>query len=230
MRVYIGHDRREQAAYDVAVESMNRRAHRPVDVKPLCADRLRMSGLLRRPVDSRGGVMYDIHSQAPQATEFAVSRFLVPILEQKGWALFMDCDMLVLDNIHSVMRHADPDCAVMVVKHKHQPTEQTKMDAQPQTSYNRKNWSSVILWNCDHPGNKRLTLDMVNNWPGRDLHAFAWLHDIEIGELPCGWNWLVGVQPKPSALHIAHYTLGGPWLPNWVPAEHDDLWLREVRK
>jgi hypothetical protein len=229
MRVYIGYDPREAAAYDVAVKSINRRTLRTADIAPLDADRLRLNGLLRRPVDKRDGVMYDIHSQAPQATEFAVSRFLVPILEQKGWALFMDCDMLVLDDINSIMFEADPRFAVQVVKHNHKPTEQTKMDAQPQTSYNRKNWSSVILWNCEHPANRRLTLDMVNNWPGRDLHAFGWLADQEIGWLSEGWNWLVGVQPQPSSLHIAHYTLGGPWLPNWAAAEHDDLWLREAK-
>jgi hypothetical protein len=80
----------------------------------------------------------------------------------------------------------------MVVKHDHQPTEHWKMDGQFQTRYHRKNWSSVCLFNCDHPANKALTVDLVNSAPGRDLHAFSWLADDLIGELPPEWNWLVG--------------------------------------
>lgn len=230
MRVYIGYDPREKAAYEVAVKSINSRVAATVDIAPLDSERLRLNGLLRRPVDKRDGVMYDILSQASQATEFAVSRFLVPILEQKGWAVFMDCDVLVLDDIRHIMFEADPRYAVQVVKHNHLGREQTKMDGQPQTRYNRKNWSSVMLWNCDHPANKRLTLDIVNNWPGRDLHAFGWLADEEIGGLSPGWNWLVGVQPPPTELHIAHYTLGGPWLPNWSYRPHDEMWLQEQKR
>jgi lipopolysaccharide biosynthesis glycosyltransferase len=171
--------------------------------------------------------MYDIISQAPQATEFAVSRFLVPILEQKGIAIFLDCDVLVLEDVYKLLDEFDKDRAVQVVKHNHLGREQTKMDGQLQTRYNRKNWSSVMLWNCDHPANRRLTLDAINHWPGRLLHAFAWLADEEVGELDPGWNWLVGVQPQPAKIHIAHYTLGGPWLQNWSVRDHDDLWLRE---
>jgi len=126
------------------------------------------------------------------------------------------------------MDHADPSKAVMVVKHDHRQ-EGMKMDNQPQQSYPRKNWSSVMLFNCNHSANRRLTVEDVNRRPGRDLHRFYWLHDDEIGELPPEWNWLVGVQPKPKHPKIAHYTLGGPWLPGWRPQEHDDLWLEAKR-
>jgi hypothetical protein len=94
-----------------------------------------------------------------------------------------------------------------------------------QTAYERKNWSSVMLFNCDHPANRRLTIEDVNGRPGRDLHAFYWLHDSEIGELPPTWNWLVNVTPKPVAPKLAHFTNGGPWIPNWEPAPHDEIWL-----
>ncbi len=102
----------------------------------------------------------------------------------------------------------------------------TKMGGVVQTAYPRKNWSSVMLFNCDHPANRRLSLDDVNNRPGRDLHAFYWLHDSEIGELPPAWNWLVNVQPAPESVKIMHMTLGGPWMPNWEPAPHDEIWQR----
>jgi hypothetical protein len=52
-----------------------------------------------------------------------------------------------------------------------------------------------MLFNCDHPSNKKLTVEMINTLPGRDLHRFCWLEDDEIGELDPGWNWLVGEQP-----------------------------------
>jgi lipopolysaccharide biosynthesis glycosyltransferase len=223
VKVYIGHDRREQAAYDVAVRSLH--AYRwDVEVIPLKLERLASSGLLRRAMDMRGQ-MYDLPSNAPCATEFAISRFLVPMLCQSGWALFVDCDVVFMGDVAELFELADPSKAVMVVKHR-QFGGGTKMDGQVQTHYSRKNWSSVILWNCDHPANRRLSLQDVNERPGRDLHAFYWLADSEIGELPGEWNWLVNVEPKPEAPKIAHFTEGGPWFPNWRGAEHDEIWLR----
>lgn len=221
MKVYIGFDGREAAAYWTAIKSL-KRVSPSADVTPIDHERLAAFGLLRRPQDRRSGV-YDIWSNAPQATDFAISRFLVPHLTQKGWALFTDCDVVFLSDIEELFALADPDKAVMVVKHE-QNDVGLKMDGQKQLAYPRKNWSSVVLWNCDHPANRRLSLQDVNERPGRDLHAFYWLNDSEIGELPPEWNWLVGVQPKPADVKIAHLTLGGPWLPGWHGAEHDEIW------
>jgi hypothetical protein len=228
LRVFIGYDPAEAEAYRVAEASLRRRARIPVDVTPLDAERLAVTGLLRRPTDARGG-LYDLASEAPMSTRFAISRFLVPMLAQTGWALFLDCDVVVLDDVAELLALADPKMAAQVVKHGPQAAGGTKMVDKPQAGYWRKNWSSVVLWNCDHPANRRLSLDAVNHWPGRDLHAFRWLHDSEIGALPAGWNWLVGVQPRPEPLRLAHFTLGGPWLPNWTPTAHDEIWLSEAR-
>lgn len=104
------------------------------------------------------------------------------------------------------------------------------MDAQVQTSYPRKNWSSVILWNTDHPANRRLTLHDVNTRPGLWLHQFGWLHDDEIGALPPEWNWLVNVQERPAYPGIAHFTLGGPFTPGWKGAQNDEIWYEASRK
>lgn len=226
-KVFVGYDSREQRAYDVAVNSLKRNSRQSLSITPINSETLQRQGLLRRPVDARGG-LYDIPSQAPQSTQFAISRFLTPILAQDGLALFMDCDVVVLDDIMKLFDLAQSKYAVQVVKHEHKPPPGIKMDGAIQTAYARKNWSSVMLFNCKHPANKRLTLDAVNHWPGRDLHAFAWLHDDEIGELPMEWNWLVGVQPKPEKPCIAHFTLGGPWFDDWAPAEHDEIWLQEA--
>lgn len=99
-----------------------------------------------------------------------------------------------------------------------------KMDKQPQTHYSRKNWSSVVLWNTSHPANKALTLEALNTWPGRDLHAFKWLADDLIGELPPEWNYLVGVSPKMDNPKLVHFTLGTPNLPGYENAEFADEW------
>ncbi len=169
--------------------------------------------------------MYDLPSNAPASTEFAISRFLTPILAQTGWALFIDCDMLFMGDVAELFALADPSKAVMVVKHHNGHKAGLKMDGQEQVLYARKNWSSVVLFNCDHPGNQRLSLQDVNERTGRDLHKFYWLHDDEIGELPPEWNWLVGVQPMPDSPKLAHYTLGTPDMV--AECEHAELWLRE---
>lgn len=220
LRVYIGYDNREQDAYDVAARTAKAYG---CEVCPLYEDRLRRSGMLTRTMDRRGG-MWDFNSSAPQSTEFAISRFFVPLLAHSGLALFVDCDVVFLDDPHMLIDYIDEDAAVSVVKHPPMEVGGLKMDQQIQTNYHRKLWSSVMLFNLDHPGNRRVTLDMLNNWPGRDLHAFGWLADNEITSLPPESNWLVGLQPKPEHPIIAHYTLGTPNMPGHEQSEYADLW------
>jgi hypothetical protein len=129
---------------------------------------------------------------------------------------------------------ADDKYAVMVVKHTTDGRNyklKRKMDDQLQSYYPKKNWSSVVLWNCEHPSNKRLTLEALNGLPGRDLHAFCWLQDDEIGTLPQHWNWLVNVTSgEPEKLGIWHFTEGGPWIENWKPAKYDEEWKQQGSK
>lgn len=231
LAVYMGHDRREQLAYDVACSSLRRRTKAEVDIKPIGLD---VPGILSRPVERRAGKLWCPISNAPMATEFAISRFCVPFLQRGGWALFVDCDVVFLADVADLFALADPRYAVMCVKHEQMAGETMKMDGQEQTYYARKNWSSVVLWNCEHPAHQQLSLAALNNWTGRALHAFRWLADDEIGALPPGWNFLVGVdQGKPEfgpaspSLRLAHYTMGGPWFPAWKGGPLDDLWLTE---
>lgn len=223
MRVYIGHDSRQPRATQAAVRSL-RAVSTLAEATILDREHLAAQGLLRRPTDSRGANLYDIHSNAPASTEFALSRFLVPFLAQQGCALFADSDTVFLADPAELTYLHDSRYAVRVVKHAHEGAEGTKMAGRAQTSYPRKNWSSVVLWNCDHPANRRLSLVDVQERRGFDLHQFYWLHDSEIGELPAEWNWLVGVQPKPANPKIAHFTLGGPFIDGWAGAEHDEIW------
>lgn len=222
MKIYIGYDPAEDLAYQVAAHSLAR--YCDIVPEPLHADRLQAAGLYTRAVDKRGQ-MYDLPSNAPCSTEFASTRFLVPMLCQSGWALFVDSDVLFCADPRELLALADTSKAVMVVKHQHTGSEATKMGGMAQTRYSRKNWSSVMLFNCNHPANQRLSLRDINERPGRALHNFYWLHDSEIGDLPPAWNWLVNVTPKPEAAKIAHYTLGGPWIDGWLLADHDHLWL-----
>lgn len=222
MNVFIGYDSREQAAYEVAKASLLRSASAPVDVYPLEAGDLYRRHLLWRPVEKVTGVMWDHLSDAAQSTEFATSRFLVPFIQRTGWALFVDSDVVFLADVAELFALADPKYAVMCVKHLPLACEPTKMDAQPQQPYYRKNWSSVMLVNCDHPAHLRLSLPMVNYWPGALLHRFAWLRDEEIGALPPEWNWLVSVQPKPETPKLAHFTLGTPDMVG--DCEHAEIW------
>lgn len=126
-----------------------------------------------------------------------------------------------------MLREVQAKHAVNVVKHGALPSVGTKMGGQIQVGYTRKNWSSVALFNCDHPANRRLSLRDVNERPGRDLHNFVWLNDIEIGSLDKRWNWLVDLQPRPEKIGIAHLTLGGPWVPEWTGGSFDDEWKTE---
>lgn len=224
MRVFIGYDEREQLAFDVASETARAFG---CDVIPLYEDRLRMSGMLTRPMDRRVQ-RWDFNSNAAQSTDFAISRFYVPLLAHSGWCLFADADVVFMEDPHELLELADDAKAVHVVKHELMELGATKMDGQLQQAYPRKLWSSVVLWNCDHASNRRLNLMTLNQWPGRDLHAFKWLSDDEIGDLPGEANWLVGMQAKPARPIIAHYTLGTPDMEGHENDEHADLWRRAV--
>jgi lipopolysaccharide biosynthesis glycosyltransferase len=224
-KIYLGYDSREPDAYKVAEHSLAMQCGIRHQITPIRLDKLERLGLMTRKRRYVGEQMYDVISDAPMSTEFAIARFATPLLAQTGWALFADPDVVFLYDICELFKLADPRKAVMVVKHEHKGMEGEKMDGRLQTMYRRKNWSSVMLFNCDHPANDCLTIGMLNGRPGRDLHAFYWLEDDLIGELPPEWNWLVGVQPKPRTPKIAHFTLGGPWFPTWKGAEHDEIWI-----
>lgn len=228
MKVYIGYDDRESAAYQVAAKTLTRVSGLEPELLDLYL--LQQRGLLTRLRDERTTREYDLVSNRHYSTRFNIARFLTPILCQSGMALFTDCDVVFLRDPREMMpRTFGCHRAVYVVKHNHEPSREVKMMGQVQRSYARKNWSSVMLFDCDHPANRRLTLRDVNNRTREELHSFYWLHDDEIGELDPAWNWLVNEQPRPENLGIAHFTNGGPFNENWPGAPNDDLWL-EVAK
>jgi hypothetical protein len=219
-RIFVGWDRREPEAYDVAKFSLERRASIPVDVMPIKVDELRARGLYRREQDPLA------------STEFTYSRFLTPALAgYRGWALFCDCDFLWLGDIAGLLEFTKTPKAVCCVQHDYTPKETTKMDGAVQTNYPRKNWSSLMLFNCDHPAVRGLTVDVVNRESGAYLHRMQWVSDADIGALPVEWNWLEGWDSKPlnGTPKAVHFTRGGPWFPNWQDVDYADAW-RDERK
>ena len=224
--IYIGFDPREAAAYAVARETATRHTLRHVPVHGILLDEMRQRGLYWRPTSRKDGRLWDDISGAPMSTEFAISRFLTPILAKEGLALFMDADMLVRDSLVPLFDYAkaNPQYAVFCVKHNFAPPEGIKMDGQLQTAYARKCWSSVMMFNCAHAANARLDVDLVNTLPGRDLHRFSWLEDHEIGELPSMWNYLVGHTKGTGAPAIVHFTDGIPTMPGYEDAEYAAEW------
>jgi hypothetical protein len=133
----------------------------------------------------------------------------------------MDSDFLWLSSLEEVFNLQNSKYAIQVVKHQHRPKTTTKMNNKLQTNYPRKNWSSLILWNCSHQNNN-LTTTQVNNWSASKLHQFSWLPDLTIGSLPEQYNYLVGYSTiKPKAVH---YTDGGPWLQEYKNTEYSTEW------
>ena len=231
MKVFIGYDEREHEAARVAAKTLREVTNGEITPEMLEAPKLAAQGLLYRVSDHRGGQDYDLVSNANKSTRFAISRFLTPLLAQDGWALFVDCDVVFREDPRNMLNEIDHSKAVHVVKHDYTSAAEVKMINQANVNYPRKNWSSVMLFNADHPANRRLSLRDVNERPGRDLHRFYWLHDDEIGSLGPRWNWLVGEQEEPEGGGgIAHFTLGGPWFPEWTPTKHDGIWLEAAAR
>jgi len=219
MKVFVGWDSREDIAYQVCKHSILSKQP-DAEVIPLKQNELREQGLYWRDVDKLA------------STEFTFTRFLIPELAHyQGWALFMDCDMILTTDIKELFDQADDKYAVMCVQHDYTPREGLKMDGKQQTSYPRKNWSSVMLVNCGHPSNAVLHKELVNDAEisGAYLHRFSWLKDEEIGELDHTWNYLVGVYNDIDVPKLIHYTEGGPWFENYRDCEFHQLWKNELQ-
>ena len=203
IRLFVGYDPKEAAAYHVFCQSVIERTTEPVAFYPL------HRGLLSHFDGKRDG-----------SNAFTYSRFLVPLLcDFEGFAIFCDGDMALTQDIAHLWELKSSQAAVSVVKHDYQTKHAvkyvgTKLQCENE-NYPRKNWSSVILWNCGHASNRVLTREFVEDHQGSFLHRFSWITDDEIGELPHGWNHLVGEDPPgPAALY--HYTLGVPGIKHYA--------------
>lgn len=234
--IWIGFDPRphEVAAFAVARDTVRRHLSQDIPVYGLVLSDLQARGLYTRPTKTRTNgdghlEMIDELSVRPDydgriSTQHANARFLVPHLAKRGWALFMDGDMLVRADIARLLDSLDNDYALYCVKHRYEPTATTKMDGQLQTKYPGKNQSSFMVFNCEHEANKALTVEMVNTLPGRNLHRFCWLDDSEIGALGPEWNYLVGETDAPVEPKVLHFTSGVPNMPGYENVPFADQW------
>lgn len=212
IKIFIGYDSREAVAYHVCVNSLIRHASRPMAFTPLALNNL--------------SDYQEMHHDG--SNQFIYSRFLVPHLnEYKGWALFIDGDMIVMDDISKLWDLRDESKAVMCVHHSYKTKASIKYLGSKNQDYPRKNWSSVVLWNCSHPANQVVTPKFIQESTGAQLHRFTWLDDSQIGQIPVEWNWLpdeFGVNPSAKLLH---YTLGTPCFHEYADTPMGACWHRE---
>ena len=213
IQVFIGYDAGESVAYHVAAHSILRRSSAPVTIAPVALTQLK--------------TIYHRERGPTESTEFSLTRFLVPYLSgYQGYSIYMDCDFLCLTDITDLLDHCNLEVPISVCQHDYTPKSATKMRGQVQTTYPRKNWSSLMVFN--NQACRVLTPSYVNHTEGLELQRFLWAED-RIGSLPLEWNWLVGEYPINFNAKMLHYTLGGPWFSQTRECDHAQDWLDEYR-
>jgi lipopolysaccharide biosynthesis glycosyltransferase len=211
--IFMGFDPREAIAYHVCANSLVRHSTQPLSLTPLSLKNL--SGYQETHTDGSNNFIY--------------SRFLLPhLMDYQGWALFIDGDMLLRDDITKLWALRDDSKAVMCVHHNYKTKTQDKYLGTKNQDYPRKNWSSVVLWNCGHPANKPVTPEFIMNSTGAQLHRFTWLDDSLVGELPIEWNWLPDEFGANAQAKLLHWTLGTPCFHEYANAPMAEEWHREA--
>jgi len=215
LKVFIGYDPVESVAWHTHAQSILERSSKPVALIPVNLRNLR--GIYTRDRDPK------------QSNEFSFTRFLVPYLcGFEGQAVFFDCDQLIRTDVVELFEigSSHPELAVHVVQHDYEPKDTIKYLDTVQYRYPRKNWSSVVLWNCGHPANRSVTPEFVSSASPMELHRFSWLADNQIGSLDVRWNWLVGEYAEPpDDVKLVHWTVGGPYFEEYRNADFADEWF-----
>lgn len=215
IKIVVGFDQREAIAYHTFSQSVLEKSSLPVLFLPLSINTLKG--------------YKETHND--KSNDFVYSRFLTPYLNNfEGWAIFADGDMVCQSDIKELWDLRDETKALQVVKHDYKTKFNQKYLGNTNENYPRKNWSSLILWNCSHPKHKVLTPDFISSQTGKYLHRFSWLDDEDIGELPIDWNWLAieySINPKAK---IIHYTLGTPCFKDYRNTEMAVTWHEAQQK
>lgn len=207
--IVVGFDQREAVAYHAFCQSVIDKSSIPVQFLPLAVNTLK---------DYR-----ETHKDGSNA--FIYSRFLTPYLcNFSGKAIFADGDMICRADIKELVDQFDKSKGVQVVKHDYKTKSNVKYLGNKNEDYPRKNWSSVILWNCEHPAHRILTPEFIEKSSGSFLHRFSWLQDDQIGELPREWNWLVTEYEDNYSAKLVHFTLGTPCFKDYEKSEMSDIW------
>ena len=215
IKIVVGFDQRESIAYHTFTQSIIEKSSLPVLFIPLAINALKG--------------YKEIHTD--KSNDFVYSRFLSPYLNSfEGWAIFADGDMICQTDIKELWDLRDESKALLVVKHNYQTKAHKKYFGNANENYPRKNWSSVILWNCAHPKHKILTPEFIASQTGKYLHRFSWLDDNDIGELPKEWNWLAIEYPENKNAKLIHYTLGTPCFKEYKNTEMADIWYETYNR
>jgi len=215
IKIVVGYDSDETIAYHVFCQSIIEKTTLPVEFLPLSINSL--------------NVYEEKHTDG--SNKFIYSRFLTPYLMNfKGWAIYADGDMVCNSDIKELWSQKDKRKAVQVVKHDYKTIAKTKYLGKKNEDYPRKNWSSLILWNCEHPSNKLLIPEFIESQPGSYLHRFEWLDDTLVGELPNDWNWLALEYPDNNLAKIIHYTLGTPCFKNYSAGKMAIYWKEAYKR
>ena len=149
IRIVVGYDKRESVAYHVFTQSVLEKSSAPISFIPLSLNTLK--------------IYKETHADG--SNEFIYSRFLTPFLMNfSGWAIFADGDMVCNSDIAELWALRDENKAVQVVKHNYKTKKTVKYLGNKNEDYPRKNWSSLILWNCGHPDNKILTPEFIQDF------------------------------------------------------------------
>jgi lipopolysaccharide biosynthesis glycosyltransferase len=210
--IFIGYDPREAIAFHVCANSIIRHSSQPVQIIPVALN------LFKDYTET--------HTDG--SNHFIYTRFLVPyMMEWKGHAIFIDGDMIVRDDIAKLWALRDYAKDVQVVKHDYKTRMPIKYLGSKNEDYPRKNWSSVILWNCNSYPNRKLTPEYVMKATGAELHRFTWCGEDRIGELPKEWNWLPDEYGENPDAKLLHYTLGTPCFHEFADTPQGSEWHRE---
>jgi len=216
IHIFIGYDSKEKVAFNTLSYSILKRSTKPVAITPIYLNNIKDDFVRERNNLS--------------STEFSFSRFIIPhLMNYRGWALFMDCDMLMKADIAELWRLRDDKYAVQVCKHDYIPKNEKKFLGQVQTVYPKKNWSSFMLMNCKKC--TQLTPNYVNSATGLELHQFKWLESEDlIGELPLEWNWLAGEYDYKEDIKNVHYTEGGPYFKEYKGCDYTIDWFNDYNE
>lgn len=221
IKVFLGFDPREAGAIWTCASSIVQNSSEPVSITFLSEKHL-------------GELKVKHEDGYPPSNQFIFSRFLVPALcDFHGHALFLDGDMIVKGDIAELWAMRDTSKAVQVVQHDYKTRATEKYLGAVNRDYPRKNWSSVILWNCAHFHNRKLSPDYIKSSTGAHLHRFEWIDPRFIGSLPKGWNYLEGEgnqESDPTQIKLIHWTLGGPYFKEYAEVEYASDWKREFDK
>lgn len=215
IKLVIGWDKREAVGGHVFLQSVIERCSLPVEVTVLTPKLLSSMG-----VGTDG------------TNAFSKARFLTPYLCWfDGYAIFVDgVDMLCQGDLAEVWDLRDFRSAVQVVKHDYIPKNSKKYVGTDMESdnepYPRKQWSSVVLWNCGYMGHRQLTPHFVDQQSGKYLHRFSWIPDDRIGDIPKEWNHLVDEANQSVNAKLIHFTNGIPGFSYYENTEHSDEWKK----